>query len=53
MADVYMKTLKVGTDGDTLHPLPIVTTEDDGKILMVTNGEWGAASLIDAENTEY
>ena len=41
MADKFLKSLNIG-DGNIYKPLPLVTSDDDGKILMVTDGEWGA-----------
>ena len=45
MADKYLKTLDLG-NGDKYHMLPLVTSENDGMILRVTNGEWGAGYAI-------
>lgn len=45
MADKYLKTLDLG-NGDKYHMLPLVTSENDGMILRVTNGEWGAGYII-------
>jgi len=53
MADKYMKTLQLTADGDTYHPLPIVTTSDNDKILQVVDGEWAMASVTNAEEVEY
>lgn len=33
--------------------LPTVSAEDDGKILMVKNGEWKAVSLPNAEGVSF
>lgn len=40
MADKFLKSLNIG-DGNIYKPLPLVTSDDDGKVLMVTGGEWG------------
>lgn len=40
MADKFLKSLNIG-DGNIYKPLPLVTSDDDGKILKVTGGEWG------------
>ena len=45
MADKYLKTLDLG-NGDKYHMLPLVTSENDGMILRVVNGEWGAGYVI-------
>lgn len=45
MADKYLKTLDFG-NGDKYHMLPLVTSENDGMLLRVTNGEWGAGYII-------
>lgn len=51
---------KLGTDKidaiqnelDSIISLPPVTSEDDGKMLQVVNGEWDVVDL-DANNVEY
>ena len=40
MADKFLKSLQLEEGGDTYFPLPIVGTDDNGKILKVVNGEW-------------
>lgn len=49
MADVYAKSIQFGTGGDVLRFLPLVSADDNGKILMVTGGEWGAGYVIEPE----
>ena len=46
MADKFLKSLNIG-DGNIYKPLPLVTSDDNDKILMVTGGEWGAEYAID------
>ena len=41
MTDKVLKSLNIG-DGNIYKPLPLVTSDDNGKILKVTDGEWGA-----------
>lgn len=41
MADKVLKSLTL-EDDNTYKPLPLVTSDDNGKILKVTGGEWGA-----------
>ena len=48
MADKVLKSLNIG-DGNVYKPLPLVTSDDDGKILKVTGGEWGAGYVIEPE----
>ena len=45
MADKFLKSLNIG-DGNIYKPLPLVTSDDDGKVLMVTGGEWGAGEVF-------
>lgn len=47
-----MKTLNLG-DGNVYHPLPIVTSEDNDKILAVIDGEWGLLEIVNAEEVAY
>lgn len=49
MADVYAKSIQFGTGGDVLRFLPLVSTDDNGKTLMVTGGEWCAGYVIEPE----
>ena len=44
MADKELKSLNFGGE-DTYFPLPLVTSEDNDKILMVVDGEWVAETL--------
>ena len=48
MANKYVKSFNFG--GDTLYPLPIVTSEQNGKVLKVVDGVWSPANMI-PENT--
>lgn len=41
MADKILKSINIG-DGNIYKPLPLVTNNDNGKILKVVNGEWKA-----------
>lgn len=52
MADKELKSLNFGGE-DTYFPLPIVTSEDNDKILMVVDGEWTTVALINAEEVLY
>ena len=45
MADKFLKSLNIG-DGNIYKPLPLVTSDDNDKILMVTGGEWGAGEVF-------
>lgn len=45
MADKFLKSLNIG-DGNIYKPLPLVTSDDNDKILMVTGGEWGAEEVF-------
>lgn len=40
MTDKVLKSLNI-EDGNIYKPLPLVTSDDNGKILKVTDGEWG------------
>lgn len=44
MADKELKSLNFGGE-DTYFPLPIVTSEDNDKILMVVDGKWVAGDV--------
>lgn len=44
MTNKYVKSFNFG--GDTLYPLPIVTSENDGQVLKVVEGEWAAGEMI-------
>lgn len=48
MADKFLKSLNIG-DGNIYKPLPLVTSDDNGKILKVAGGEWGAGYVIEQE----
>lgn len=37
----------------TLLGVPVVSAADNGKFLMVEDGEWTAVTLANAETTEY
>lgn len=52
MADKELKSLNFGGE-NTYFPLPIVTSEDNDKILMVENGEWVAVEVANAEDGAY
>lgn len=43
MADKELKSLNFGGE-DTYFPLPLVTSEDNDKILAVIDGEWGVST---------
>lgn len=45
MADKFAKYFNFGGE-DNFYPLPIVTTEDNGKALKVVDGEWKAAEMV-------
>ena len=45
MTDKVLKSLNIG-DGNIYKPLPLVTSDDNGKILKVTGGEWGAGEVF-------
>lgn len=45
MAEKTLKSLNFGS-GDTYFPLPIVTADDNDKVLMVVGGEWEATSIV-------
>ena len=48
MTDKILKSLNIG-DGNIYKPLPLVTSDGNGKILKVTGGEWGAGYVIEPE----
>ena len=52
MADKEMKSLNFGGE-DTYFPLPLVTSEDNDKVLMVVDGEWDAVTIVNAEEVAY
>lgn len=52
MADKQMKTLSFGGE-DIYYPLPIVTEEDNDKILAVVDGEWAVIEIANAEDGAY
>lgn len=53
MAEKYMKTIKFSENGDTYHPLPIVTASDNDSIMIVENGEWIKKKIVNAEEVAY
>ena len=50
---VTLALAKKYTDEHGGGGVPSVTPADNGKILMVVNGEWAAAELTDADSTSY
>lgn len=52
MADKELKSLNFGGE-NTYFPLPIVTSEDNNKILAVIDGEWGVLEIANAEEGAY
>lgn len=46
MADKELKSLNFGGE-DTYFPLPLVTSEDNDKILAVVDGDWSATTPED------
>ena len=52
MADKELKSLNFGGE-DTYFPLPLVTSEDNDKILAVVDGEWGLLEIINAEEVTW
>lgn len=46
-------TISGGGTNTPLYGLPGVTTEDNGKFLMVVDGAWKAVALDDAEGGSY
>jgi hypothetical protein len=52
MANKELKTLNFGDD-DVYYPLPIITSEDNNKILAVIDGEWGVLEVANAEEGAY
>lgn len=52
MADKVLRSLNLGS-GDVYFPLPIVSTDDNDKVLMVVDGEWDAVTIVNAEEVAY
>lgn len=52
MADKQLKTLNFGGE-DIYSPLPLVTAEDNDKILMVVDGDWTATAIANAEEVTW
>ena len=52
MTDKELKSLNFG-NGDRYFPLPVVTTADNDKMLVVANGEWTAMEVANAEDGAY
>lgn len=52
MAEKQLKTLNFGGE-DTYSPLPLVTAEDNDKILAVVDGEWEPVTIVNAEEVAY
>lgn len=60
MADKQLKSLEFNQNGDKYYPLPLVTSENNGKILKVVNGKWtvsdltgGGQPIIEPSEREY
>ena len=51
MANKYVKSFNFG--GDTLYPLPIVTTEQNGLVLKVVDGSWVASELVSVKLIKF
>ena len=52
MADKIAKSFNWG-DGNRYFPLPIVSTDDNDKVLMVVDGEWDAVIIVNAEEVAW
>ena len=50
---VTLALAKKYTDEHSGGGVPEVTEADNGKLLMVVNGEWAAAEMADADTTSY
>ena len=51
MADKTLKSLKIFGGADNYFPLPIVSTNDNNKILSVVNGEWVVKEDLSCDDT--
>ena len=49
----YDTLLKQKIDNDINAIIPFVNTDDDGKILQVSNGKWVAVNLPNAEEAKF
>lgn len=52
MADKVLRSLNLGSV-DVYFPLPIVSTDDNDKVLMVVDGEWTPTTIVNAEEVAY
>lgn len=50
---VIEKATQTGSSATADTAIPAVTTEDNGKILQVSNGEWAAVSVQNAESVKF
>lgn len=53
MADKFLESIKFSEAGDRYYPLPIIQSSDNGKVMMVQNGEWTMTELLNAEKEVY
>lgn len=51
--EVLSFEVPIDFEGIVKTELPPVTTEDNGKVLQVTDGKWSAVPVIGAEGSEY